>query len=1397
MSHNAIGGPIASVRARLGRIWRLIALSSLVLLIALGAASPGHTQDADLKPIRLVSGEYALDVVKPAEVEVSPDAMFDGKYFKLIQFAQIPDDAERQSWEAAGLHLVDYLPDDTYFAVIDRGFDLIRLADQALTIVDVADVFRLEPKLASLRARGESTNRLVVSYYATLDAKKVIADLESRGVTIETHRDYSHQLDIVIDPARLEEIVALPYLQFLGPPPEEPVLEGYDHRNASGRSNYLNTGYNGLNYDGTDVVVGIGEGGTVDNLVDAKGRLTELETGAPSEHKIGVVQNAGGAGNLDPTNRNNAWGGTFLSIEAYPDYAGLYTSYNLRFTNHSYGAGTTPSGGYDQAARDHDLRIASLPNHLVIYSAGNSGAQTGYAPYDFPTWATITGAMKMSKNMLAIGALDSLDALTSFSSRGPMLDGRIIPQLVIEGIEGTSDAAPKMTGEVAMLAQVYKDLNGGAEPPSSLLRAVLMNTADDLGNAGPDFKTGYGRPNMRRAYNVIDNAQYLSDSVSNGDTDSYPLVVPANTKQVRVMLVWPDVAASVDANPAIVNDLNLLLEDPATTSYNPWMLDSSLPSSEAKLDAPATRGVDNLNTIEQVTVDDPAAGNWTIEVSGANVPFGPQTYYLTYEFLGDELTMAFPLQDHRFVPGTTYYLRWDSYGSSDTFSLDYQLDDGSWLSIATGVSASARVYQWTAPTVTGIHTIKFRVQRGALTAESDINYIGGVPPSFSLDWACADSVRLTWDPVAGATAYKVYKVGTQYMEEVVSGITFDGTSAILTGQSTVNAEYYAVSAVTGAYEGLRTMALQKDAGDYNCYNAKTTVASSVDDVDVTLNGWVNPHGSTLTNAHFEYGPTTAYGSSTSDIPVTATGHTQQDMSSSISSPLNDRADVLHFRLVVTVDGTPAYGDDQEIRLTPGYAFTFDGTDDYINVSDHNALPIYRNGTGTGYSITFWIKAPTPTSSGKAIYTEASSTNGNPRLVFATYSSYTGLWIQLFDDGFNTKLNYLYPMQLLDNTWHHFAWVDSNGAYKIYLDGNLSFNSTYPPSTTTLNTAALGAFLQSSASSFFQGTVDEASFWDKALSVAEVKALMHQRLQGGEANLKAYYRLDDGPANRVFDAVSAKEASIVGGSSKVFSTAPMGVLGTLVQTNAATSVGEAGKRLTVTITSGSPTTNYLGIYKTGQGATSVTGETFPSGVTERRSILWGIREYGNVTADLVFDYSTVPDISDPAAIQLLKRADATSAWTNVTSEFVHDTVNRTFTKTGETSFSEFSIGDNGENPTAVEIANFVATADDLGVRLDWETASEVDNLGFNLYRSESAEGERVPLNAALIPSQVPPGSPVGAGYSFLDETAQPGVTYLYWLETVDTHSGTALHGPVQATLSSGPYRYYLPLVVVGP
>ncbi len=100
-------------------------------------------------------------------------------------------------------------------------------------------------------------------------------------------------------------------------------------------------------------------------------------------------------------------------------------------------------------------------------------------------------------------------------------------------------------------------------------------------------------------------------------------------------------------------------------------------------------------------------------------------------------------------------------------------------------------------------------------------------------------------------------------------------------------------------------------------------------------------------------------------------------------------------------------------------------------------------------------------------------------------------------------------------------------------------------------------------------------------------------------------------------------------------------------------------------------------------------------------------------------------------------------------------------------------------TAVKLLYFEALGDTEGVVVSWETASETDNLGFNLYRADSADGERILLNAELIPTNVPPGSPIGSVYEYRDTTAIAGQTYYYWLEDVDLAGESAFHGPVPA------------------
>ncbi|MGH9389385.1 MAG: hypothetical protein ACRD1Z_07195, partial [Vicinamibacteria bacterium] len=86
----------------------------------------------------------------------------------------------------------------------------------------------------------------------------------------------------------------------------------------------------------------------------------------------------------------------------------------------------------------------------------------------------------------------------------------------------------------------------------------------------------------------------------------------------------------------------------------------------------------------------------------------------------------------------------------------------------------------------------------------------------------------------------------------------------------------------------------------------------------------------------------------------------------------------------------------------------------------------------------------------------------------------------------------------------------------------------------------------------------------------------------------------------------------------------------------------------------------------------------------------------------------------------------------------------------------------------------------GIELEWETGSELSNLGFHLYRADRAEGPYHRLTLALVPGLG--SSPEGARYRYLDRTVLPERTYYYELEDIETNGRTERHGPVSARVS---------------
>jgi hypothetical protein len=93
----------------------------------------------------------------------------------------------------------------------------------------------------------------------------------------------------------------------------------------------------------------------------------------------------------------------------------------------------------------------------------------------------------------------------------------------------------------------------------------------------------------------------------------------------------------------------------------------------------------------------------------------------------------------------------------------------------------------------------------------------------------------------------------------------------------------------------------------------------------------------------------------------------------------------------------------------------------------------------------------------------------------------------------------------------------------------------------------------------------------------------------------------------------------------------------------------------------------------------------------------------------------------------------------------------------------------EGPLPVELSYFTASSSDEQVTLKWRTESEINNLGFNVYRSAQKDGSYVKVNATLIKGAGTDATP--HEYQFVDESVVLGATYCYYLEDVDFSGNT--------------------------
>lgn len=105
----------------------------------------------------------------------------------------------------------------------------------------------------------------------------------------------------------------------------------------------------------------------------------------------------------------------------------------------------------------------------------------------------------------------------------------------------------------------------------------------------------------------------------------------------------------------------------------------------------------------------------------------------------------------------------------------------------------------------------------------------------------------------------------------------------------------------------------------------------------------------------------------------------------------------------------------------------------------------------------------------------------------------------------------------------------------------------------------------------------------------------------------------------------------------------------------------------------------------------------------------------------------------------------------------------------------------DEPTSITITSFTADLKNKKVILHWQTATEIDNLGFNILRSETADGQYVKINKKLIKAKG--SSTKGASYKFKDKNVESGKTYFYKLEDIDSNTGPNLSDAMKVEVTA--------------
>ena len=251
-----------------------------------------------------------------------------------------------------------------------------------------------------------------------------------------------------------------------------------------------------------------------------------------------------------------------------------------------------------------------------------------------------------------------------------------------------------------------------------------------------------------------------------------------------------------------MNNLDLTVSSPDGVLHHPLILNPD----PAHVSDVAVEGVDNINNIEQVVINNPPAGDFNITVNGTGVPAGPQYYAVAYQVIQPSIVVEYPYGSETWVPGLAETIRWSAYGGDpNTFTIEYSADNGvSWTSISNSVPSANRSYAWTTPAVPTNQGL-IRITRNGTgysgMSNSDFTILG--QPVVTLTNPCQGYAQLSWGSIPSATSYDILRLAGDTMQVIANTAS---TAFLLGGLSRDSSYWLAVRAVNNTTPGRRSLA---------------------------------------------------------------------------------------------------------------------------------------------------------------------------------------------------------------------------------------------------------------------------------------------------------------------------------------------------------------------------------------------------------------------------------------------------------------------------------------------------------------------------------------------------------------------------------------------------------------